>query len=374
MKCIIVDDDEGFCRIFSSILSRLNVDNVDSFHDFDTGIKAILCQSQKQEYADLIFVDYDLREEKDGAQFIEEASNVNDLSAYILITRDTEPQTIEKAQALGALHLSKEGDLDNTIIEVCFHAISKLTKQRTNALAKVNSQRDRIIGLNAELSHEVSSIINAISSLFDLLERKSKALGFFEKIVTICRKVREDIDKAMLMCKKLRQTGISNKGILNKAAVDLSVMASELREFSWQGVELFAELETERTEYFFDRAAINIVLGNLIRNVQDYCPDGTTLKICFSEVELLGSLFLRVDIVDNGLGIDVEYQNQILEPGERAGKGINYFDGGGLGFGLYLCKDLVEAHSIDHVPASFKLVSSGRTGTHFQFDLPQVIR
>lgn len=81
--------------------------------------------------------------------------------------------------------------------------------------------------------------------------------------------------------------------------------------------------------------AVRHVFTNMIKNAIEAMPDGGTLTIS-SEVKQAG---LRIVFQDTGSGITAEHQRKIFEP---------FFttkpEGAGSGFGLALCKDIVERY------------------------------
>jgi NtrC-family two-component system sensor histidine kinase KinB len=97
-----------------------------------------------------------------------------------------------------------------------------------------------------------------------------------------------------------------------------------------------------------DAARLRIVFANLLGNALKYTPRGEVVV----RLELLpaategGRPLLEVSVTDTGPGIPAEFRERVFEKffrveDQRAGppQGVR-----GAGIGLYLCRQIVEAH------------------------------
>lgn len=71
---------------------------------------------------------------------------------------------------------------------------------------------------------------------------------------------------------------------------------------------------------------------------------------------------IRVSIIDRGLGVAKENHNRIFERFERA---ISANEVSGLGLGLYISKEIINAHG-----GKIWLESEPQKGSTFHFELP----
>jgi signal transduction histidine kinase len=83
------------------------------------------------------------------------------------------------------------------------------------------------------------------------------------------------------------------------------------------------------------------VLSNLIGNAIKYSPEGGTIEVTIRAEHETHEALLSVR--DQGIGIPLHEQAQIFERFARAGNAQAYGIRG-TGLGLYLCRELVEAH------------------------------
>jgi signal transduction histidine kinase len=97
-----------------------------------------------------------------------------------------------------------------------------------------------------------------------------------------------------------------------------------------------------------DAARLDQVLDNLLANAAKYSPGDTpiTLRAAASE----GGTWLRIDVVDRGIGIAREHLPRLFERFYRV-PGQDKSAPSGFGLGLSIVRDLVEAHG-GHVEAS----------------------
>lgn len=106
------------------------------------------------------------------------------------------------------------------------------------------------------------------------------------------------------------------------------------------------------------------ILGNLLANASKYTPRGGAITV--SAEPRHGTLQLTV--ADNGIGIAPEVLPHVFEPFVQDAHAVS-FDGAGLGIGLSVVRDLVEAHG-GHIVA--RSAGHGR-GSQFVVTLPLAV-
>jgi PAS domain S-box-containing protein len=88
-----------------------------------------------------------------------------------------------------------------------------------------------------------------------------------------------------------------------------------------------------------DIMRISQVITNLVANAVKYSPKNTTITIA---TEKLSDKFIKVRVVDEGMGIPTEARNQIFEAFHQLDREKGGTQGAGLG--LSICHGLIEAH------------------------------
>ena len=103
------------------------------------------------------------------------------------------------------------------------------------------------------------------------------------------------------------------------------------------------------------------VLGNLLDNASKYTPEGGEIDLA---VAIVGDA-VEMTVSDSGIGISAEVLPEVFEPFVQDGHAIG-FNGVGLGIGLTVVRELVEAHG-----GSVVATSSGiGQGSRFVVRLP----
>jgi signal transduction histidine kinase len=107
-----------------------------------------------------------------------------------------------------------------------------------------------------------------------------------------------------------------------------------------------------------DPSRMEQVLINLLSNAAKYSPKGKNvyLKVTFQESTL------RVDIRDEGAGISPEEQSTLFQPYHRVQQDRKI---PGLGLGLAVCKQIVDAHG-----GRIWVESAAGKGSTFSFEIP----
>lgn len=111
----------------------------------------------------------------------------------------------------------------------------------------------------------------------------------------------------------------------------------------------------------WDRLAMEQVLDNLISNAIRY-GDGKPVDIQLGSDEHTATL----RVIDHGIGIALDDQQRIFKRFEQATE--SRARGGGFGVGLWLARELVEAHS-----GTLEVHSELRAGSTFTIRLPRAV-
>ncbi|MFY1828095.1 ATP-binding protein [Myxococcus fulvus] len=149
---------------------------------------------------------------------------------------------------------------------------------------------------------------------------------------------------------------------LHREDMDLEVLAREVKErlslaASQAGSEVSLTTHGD-VKGHWDRCRLEQVLTHLLANALKYGA-GQPVRL-----ELLGAgddVVVRVE--DAGIGIAREYQAHIFE---RFGRAVSERHYGGLGLGLYVARQIIEAHG-----GTIQVASEPEQGSHFEVTLPR---
>ena len=104
------------------------------------------------------------------------------------------------------------------------------------------------------------------------------------------------------------------------------------------------------------------VYSNLINNAVRHNPPGLRLQLAATIVHIDNTPWLYCTVQDNGVGIAPEYQSKLFKLYTRGSRPRRQ---PGLGLGLYLCQQIVQAHG-----GNIGVVSTPHSGATFWFTLP----
>ncbi len=97
--------------------------------------------------------------------------------------------------------------------------------------------------------------------------------------------------------------------------------------------------ETENLLVLGDVTRLEQVLHNLLNNAVKYSPPDSEIQVVVNEENNQ----LRISVQDQGRGIPRAEQVKVFETFYRASN-LGHNDPGGMGLGLYICRDIVERH------------------------------
>ena len=239
-------------------------------------------------------------------------------------------------------------------------AYTLITLQRQKKLSELKD--DFINNISHEFKTPLSIIALATSSLkqekvqrdplkfkeiYTQLEKQNKALS---------KMIDNVIDKSYLDRKSI-QNGVENVD-LKKYFSDLisTFEATEATERDMQIVQEY--LIPDDFRYNLDPVQFSRAIGNLLSNSVKYCTLNPVITI-----RILLQEHLRIEIIDNGIGIKEKHAASVFNEFFRAD---NPLEVKGLGLGLYIVKRIIENHH-----GTIRLESEWGKGTTAIIDLPK---
>lgn len=229
---------------------------------------------------------------------------------------------------------------------------------------EVERMKDQLV---ATVSHELRTPLTAILGSLQLMA--GGAVGEFPP------KARELLELAKR--NGLRLVDLVND-ILDIQKMQEGKMAFDMRRCSLvdicrDAVDSAAPMgESVSVAYRFDAVAglppvwadagrIEQVVANLLSNATKYSPTGSTVEV---RVDTAGSERLRVEVRDQGPGLEPELANKVFERFVQGETGDTR-SSGGTGLGLTIARSIVERHG-----GEIGVVSTPGSGATFYFELP----
>ncbi len=131
---------------------------------------------------------------------------------------------------------------------------------------------------------------------------------------------------------------------LQKETVDIIVLLQQAAQLlAYRAAEKHQQLITQQATIpaiRADREKLARVLDNLVINAIKFSPEGAMIKI-MAEETLTG---ITISVHDDGVGIPSEIAGKLFEPFENSIKRKGTSGEQSYGLGLYICRQIMEAH------------------------------
>jgi PAS domain S-box-containing protein len=209
--------------------------------------------------------------------------------------------------------------------------------------------------------HELRNPLTSIIACTDLLEDQAKEelqrtliRNIHRSTVNLEQRVNElfELARGEIGLIKIEPARMDMARLVRDIVAEMSPVADS------KGIILRSELSAVELPVIADKSRLHQVLTNLIGNSLKFTPAGEIVIRTVLEKD-----HLKVQVADNGRGIDPEQMQDLFDPYRRKtqeGQGTS-----GLGIGLALCKIFVELHQ-----GKIWAESTPGQGTIISFTLP----
>lgn len=239
---------------------------------------------------------------------------------------------------------------------------SNIQDQREDAIEASNAKSQFL----SMMSHEIRTPMNAIIGLSHILgdtnprpdqEENIEALNYSGKILL-------NLLNNVLDYSKMETSGIA----LDPIPTDVMSAVKQIKKIHepdclGKGITFKLQVDEKLPTLLLDIVRFNQVINNLVSNAIKFTKQGSvTLKITKQE-DRNGTVHMRTEIIDTGIGITKEQQEKIWQPFAQASISTNRLYGG-TGLGLPIVKSIVEA-----MGSAVHIESEVAQGSRFYFDL-----
>ncbi|HEY2410089.1 MAG TPA: ATP-binding protein [Polyangiaceae bacterium] len=257
-----------------------------------------------------------------------------------------------------------EGGTVTTIWDLTDDARRELEVREARATAE-SASRAKSEFLSS-MSHELRTPMNAVLGFAQLLQRDKKTplnerqMGMLDHVIKGGEHLLRLIDE-VLDLSRIEAGGLSLSlepvrvpDVLRDVKATLGPMATRA------GIELIiAESENELPLVMADRTRFLQILTNFGSNAIKYGRQGGSARV----IPTVRQGYLRVSVLDDGIGIPEEKHNRIFQPFQRAGQETGPIEGTGIG--LTISKRIAEM-----MQGSVGFRSAAGEGSEFWVDLP----
>jgi len=202
--------------------------------------------------------------------------------------------------------------------------------------------------LTASIAHEIRNPLGAISHATQLLNESDELNDGDRRLVTIIGDHTRRVNSVVENVLQLSRPGTS----LPQQLCLQEWLAQFVDEFSHSGVcqrdEIEYSVTTDDLEVYIDPSLLHQVVWNLCLNAVNHARrDGIPLKISLAGSRPGSAAAVRLDIIDNGPGIQTDMTDKIFEP---------FFTtrSNGTGLGLYISREICESNQsrLEYLPAT----------------------
>jgi signal transduction histidine kinase len=232
--------------------------------------------------------------------------------------------------------------LDTNEISNLSQAFIKLSRKLKNQFGEIQQQNRELKKLNEELdrfiysaAHDLKSPLASMDGLIRLAEREINSPGhahYFQMMSSSVHKLDGFIRDITDYAKNKRQHLKIEKIDLERLVLDIL----DSVRFLPHADLMRAQVSVTGLEFYTDRARLEIVLKNLISNsyrYMDFSKQEPYIKI----EGVVGEKELRINVIDNGIGIGKSHLPRIFDMFYRA---VEHSQGTGIG--LFLVKESVK--------------------------------
>lgn len=231
-------------------------------------------------------------------------------------------------------------------------------------LRKADQARSRFL---SSLSHELRTPLNSILGFSDLMRGQyfgplnEKQVGYVQQIEYSGKHLLSLINDLLDLARidaggmTVEATVIPTEELLQSTVAMISTQFAEKR------IMLETQVAPHTRDLLADQRRGKQVLLNLLSNAVKYTPEGGSVRVHARDE---GENYVRVEVQDNGIGIDPSETERIFAEFHQADR-VRDGQFGGTGIGLALSKRLVEIQG-GHIGVE----STPGEGTTFWFTLP----
>ena len=255
-----------------------------------------------------------------------------------------------------------DGELERTeISEEKYSALENSMKQHLDScfLARKNQQEEKevIQKLISDIAHQTLTPISNLKIYGEILSETNHENQ--EEIATIL----EQTEKLDFLIQSLVKLSRMESGIIAVHSEDTTIaqmFASVQQQFNVKVREKNITLSLCDTDLHVlcDPKWTVEAIGNIVDNAIKYTARGGKIKIKAGQY----SFFVKIDITDNGIGIEKEEIPKIFG---RFYRSMSVTDQPGVGIGLFLAREIIQAQN-----GYIKVTSEREKGSTFSVFLP----
>jgi len=232
--------------------------------------------------------------------------------------------------------------------------------QDVSALRELADAKDRFLRV---ASHELRSPITSLRATTSLLEMDPAAVADPGRRAVMLQRIHRQVDRLIKLVEQLLDSAR-----LNADQVPIQPAECEMGQLVDEAIALAASSPADRNRVTVERPGpvrgawdplrIEQVLTNLIANALRYSTHSVVVRLTDEDP-------VRIEVIDEGIGIPPNQIDQVFSPFFRAANAQAQYKGG-LGLGLHITAEIVRRHG-----GRIAVQSELGRGSTFTVELPR---
>jgi PAS domain S-box-containing protein len=224
--------------------------------------------------------------------------------------------------------------------------------------SRVSAMGQMSLGLAHELNQPLAAMVNYVGAAKRIIQAEGQIPPRADELID---KASEQAIQAGHIIRSLRR--LFERGGMDPSSQDINealreVVALSLADAKKEKIITVFELSDDLPPALIDRVQIQLVLFNLLRNSLEAMSSAKKRVLSVSTSQKDNAI--EVSISDTGPGLPQEVQDRLFEPFVTT-------KSDGMGVGLSICHEIIEAHG-----GTLRATSNPEAGTVFTFTVPVV--
>jgi|688.fasta_scaffold98055_4 two-component system sensor histidine kinase/response regulator len=312
---------------------------------------------------DVILLDLSLPDETGLSTFVSTMSWANTVPIVILTGLADEELSIQAVKCGAQDYIIKQELSGSNLTRTIRYAIERkqhdkdskrlavLEKHEEFMATLTHDLKNPLIGNNLILELMAEQVMGVVSTeqaslLLNLRDSNAQLISMIQSLIDVYR-FEKEVDA-------VKMENVDTLSLIEKCMKSITPIATH------RHIKLSTNVSESVKTITADADAIRRVMQNLLDNALKFTPDGGLITV---DAHATNSSIV-FEVKDSGPGIPQEEQNRLFERFAQGRAGKKFTPG--IGLGLYLCKQLVTAHS-----GEIYCTSDIGCGTTFTVKLPQ---
>lgn len=250
--------------------------------------------------------------------------------------------------------------IEDSLFSKLQHQTIKLTNILKNKNKQIEEERNEIQELISDIAHQLKTPLTNLKMYGEFLKDESlsedERKEFFEIVMYSLNRL-SFLVESMIKMSRLESGVITLRPNLANLNDTLLMSINQVQKKAKEKKININLEEVDKIKIYHDKNWISEAIFNLLENAVKYSNYKSKIDIKIQSYEM----FIRIDVKDNGIGIQEGELSKIFR---RFYRGSNVEDAEGIGIGLYLTREIVSKHG------GYIKVKSNNKGSIFSVFLP----